>query len=297
MKQEFGGWRVLYTTELRQIVDSTLKFSHKTTLFPPPELPRDTVQHGDLISLEESEFDTQSLNSSVSLLISPPLIENSILSTPSHSSSGELKSGSSSPRPPEVERVVIDLVDVDSLPKIPPLFSYANLEGSEAQTIEDREEKEEEAKQEQEEEEEEGMMTPTPAVLYGSPAITLCDESPLGSTSVESETQSSLQSNPWKSKKRSRRRAEDVPVISLGIAFDASSEFPIPPTVSRVTRSSQSKRETRLPSRSKNNPRPVSCGPSSSRRTPRQTNYRQRDDFFGSWPTRNQSAASGTWSL
>jgi hypothetical protein len=284
MKQELGGWRVVYTPSLRQMVDSTLKISRKPLPAPPAEIPLNTIQNCDLISLEESEFDTQSLDSNVPLVV-PPL-QNSTLSTlQSHLPSAESDENDSSFRSRE-ENVVIDLVEVDS-PVPVQSFSDVNRNESEPQTIEEKED--------------EGMMTPIPSGIYGSPAITLCDESPSSVTLGESETQSSHKAKPWKSNKRSRRRAQDVPAISLGIAFDDSSDTRTSPITSRAKRSSQpknqiTKKTTTHSSKNKNQPRSVS---SSSRRTLRQTNssYRQRDEFFGSWPTRHQSASSGTWRL
>jgi hypothetical protein len=57
MKQELGGWRVQYTQNLRQLVESTLKICPK---FPPDQMTLSPTQRCDLISLEGTEFDDQS---------------------------------------------------------------------------------------------------------------------------------------------------------------------------------------------------------------------------------------------
>lgn len=285
MKQELGGWRVIFTASLREMVDSTLKHSRKSNLSPLDlsQPPLDTIQHCDLISLEEFEFETQSSTSNAPLLIEPlPTEKDSVIVTAAASSKNDLPTPDPSSSPEE-DRTVINIVENDSHSGEHSSLDVSHHE-SELHAIEEKQD--------------EGMMSPIPTGIHGSPAITLYEESPCSATLGECEPLSSPEANPWKSHKRSRRRAQDVPAISLGIAFDATESKPSSAT-SRQKRSSpqrkdKTKKTTRLPLRNQNQPKPVSP---STRRTLRQTSYRQRDDFFGSWPTRQQSAASGTWRL
>jgi hypothetical protein len=57
MKQELGGWRIQYSSTLRQLVQSTVKICPQ---FPPEQTILSPTQRCDLISLEGSEFDDQS---------------------------------------------------------------------------------------------------------------------------------------------------------------------------------------------------------------------------------------------